>query len=109
MPLYSFEPYFKYKFQRIPVQTIHLEKVLEWYRKQINDLLEEDCFEESIQLRFISIFDNRITIETENYVNNNTLEIMIDPDNDGNYPINIEGKDYLIIGKDMKLETWYRH
>jgi hypothetical protein len=107
MPLYSFQPYFIYKSQRIPVETIYLEEVLEWYRKQIDDLLEENCYEETIQLRFISIFDKRITIETDNYLNNNTLEMIIDPDNDGNYPIKMEGKEYLIIGKDMRLETWF--
>ena len=68
------------------------EEVIQWYKDRNND--KKDF---NIEYVFQKIF--KITYKSDYEEDNAEMQIVVDPDDDGNYPIYINKYPYLIAGK----------
>ncbi len=104
MVLYSFTPHIKgaYEFGLKKVENNDdFLKIFDWYKIRLNDVSE--IFD--VKIDMISHESNKIYFTSKQYIDALTLEDLVDPDSDGNYPIILsDNKTYLIFGKDISVD-----
>ena len=103
MVLYSFIPYIRTEndFELKNVQNNKdFMKIFEWYQTQIH-FVSQIC---EITISNMYHLDNQIYFESNEDIDPYLLEDIIDPDNDGNYPITLyDNQLYLIFGKNLHI------
>ena len=96
----SFVPILIDDRETVVVKKTYMKEILKWYKTQLKDL--SDCYPE---INIIKIFKREIKIYILLEVNDKEFpfEILSDPDDDGNYPLSFDGKEYLISSESSKI------
>ena len=77
-----------------------VQKVADWFT-ELNSWKEEDEYE---TISFEPVQGGRIKCTFTTYVNDhddNLIEYLLDPDDDGNHPIQFGNEEYLCMGKNI--------
>jgi hypothetical protein len=101
-----------YRNPRIPHVRDHVQLVIDWYKEEASNWPLYICFN-NFEITYNSESDLFIgTFEESENVNKYEvemgLETFVDFDDDGNYPVTIDGIDFLIGGRliDFKIEKF---
>lgn len=70
----------------------HQELVIGWYLDMNND-------KQNLKIEYVISNIFKVTYSTEDEEERCMMDIVADPDDDGNYPVKIKGYYYLIAGK----------
>ncbi len=98
---YTFTPFLFENRTFWDVPEEYRKNVLDWY----DDKIRSYANDEDIHVFNIYYEKDEISFEIDKCINTIVLESFVDPDSDGNYPIEIDNITYLIIGKNYYLNN----
>jgi hypothetical protein len=98
---FVFEPYLWNENGTYTIETeSDAQKVADWF-KDLNSWKEEDEYE---TISFEPVTSGYIKCTFTTYVkdhDDNLIEYLLDPDDDGNHPIKFGNEEYLCMGKNI--------
>ena len=105
---FKFEVSFLGAVDNFPINSEHSEKIINWYLDYIGDLDDEGIDKDTLEFKLVEDTDNiykcTYTMKKEKAENltdrgfKSIHQLIVDPDEDGNYPIEMDDENFLVCG-----------